>query len=287
MKKAAMDSNLVFDKERFVGACSLVSLIEAENGYSQELYVPKKSKRAVSRRTREGGVNIGGLGEGTLHLVLKNYISANSDNQEIKYGKKIIDVFLDGRAYEVQTRNFSSLKNKLSEFLPAMPVTVIYPVIRKKRICWIDPKSGEATEYHTSPKRENVYSVFNELVYIKDYLSDKNISFCIFELAADETKLLSGRSHDRKKYGALRLNRIPKELYGIELFESAADFLRLLPDATEFTVNSVAKHAKISTSLARKMIYCLCHAGVINFERTEGRTKVYCAAGKVKDFNGI
>ncbi|MBR5528268.1 MAG: hypothetical protein IKV97_04630 [Clostridia bacterium] len=269
-----MDVNLVYDEERFVGSCSLVSLIEAENGYTQELFVPKKAKRPVSRMTREGEHNIGGLGEGTLHLVLKNYISANRENQEIKYGKKYIDVFLDGRAYEVQTRNFSSLKAKLAAFLPEIPVTVIFPAIKEKRVAWTDPETGELSSFRKSPKKESVYSIFNELIYIKDYLSNPNLSFCVFLLAADETKLLCGYSKDRKK-GSVRLNRIPTKLFSTEQFESCADFARLLPDTEEFSVKNVARYANITPDLARKMIYCLCHADIIYCTRTEKREKYY------------
>lgn len=270
-----MDNNLVFDKERFVGACNLVALIEAENGYTQPLVLRKGSKRVNSRITREGESNIGGLGEGTLHLVLKNYISANRLDQEVEYEKKFIDVFLDGKAYEIQTRSFSSLKSKLKTFLPHISVCVIFPAIREKRICWTDPETGEVSDFRKSPKKENVYSIFRELVYIKDFLSCENLSFCVFELACNETKLLSGRSYDRKKFGAVRLNRVPTDLFGIEYFENSKDFLRLLPKETEFSAKILSQHAKTDINLARQMLYCLNAAGVITHVRTEKREKYY------------
>lgn len=268
------DYNLVFDKERFFSAVSLVELIEKEANFSQNLDIPKGSKRPVNSKTREGESNIGGLGESTLHLVLKNYISANRCDQEIKYGKKYIDVFLDGKAYEIQTRNFSSLRSKLSVFLPEIPVTVVYPVMREKYIAWTDPETGEMTDYRKSPKKESVYNIFSELVYIKDYLCDKNLSFCVFVLASREQKLLSGRSYDRKKYGAVRLNRIPTELFEIHYFESINDFKKLLPDG-EFTVKELSKFASITPSLSQKTVYCLKNAGVISEVGSKGREKIY------------
>jgi len=269
-----MDPNLLYDKERFIGSCSLVQLIESENGFTQQLYIPKKAKRPVSSVTREGEHNIGGLGEGTLHLVLKNYISANRENQEIKYKGKYIDVLLDGKAYEVQTRSFGSLKSKLKTFLPELPVTIVFPAIMEKRIAWTDPETGELTPCRKSPKKESVYSIFNELIYIKDFLSNQNLSFCVFLLGADETKLLCGYSADKKK-GSVRLNRVPTDLFSVEYFETSKDFIKLLPDTEEFTVKSLASHAKITPDLARKMIYCLCHADIIKHTHTEKREKFY------------
>ncbi|MBE6622867.1 MAG: hypothetical protein E7621_01550 [Ruminococcaceae bacterium] len=275
------DYNLAFDKERFFSALSLVELIEKETNFSQNLSIPKGSKRPSNSKTREGESNIGGLGESTLHLVLKNYISANRCDQEIKYGKKYIDVFLDGKAYEVQTRNFSSLKSKLACFLPEIPVTIVYPVMREKYICWTDPETGEMTDYRKSPKKESVYNIFSELIYIKDYLRDKNLSFCVFVLASKEQKLLSGRSYDRKKYGAVRLNRIPTELFETEYFENINDFERLVPDR-DFTVKELSEFASISPSLSQKTVYCLKNAGVIIEAGQKGREKIY---SKIKKEN--
>lgn len=268
------DVNLVFDEERFYSSCSLVELIESETGFCQALTIPKGSKRPVSSITREGEANIGGLGESTLHLVLKNYISANRADQEIKYGKKYIDVFLDGKAYEIQTRNFASLKGKLSVFLPEFPVTVVYPVVQEKYIAWTDPETGEITNYRKSPKKETVYDIFSELIYIKDYINSENLSFCVFVIATNEQKLLSGRSRDKKKYGAVRLNRIPTKLFAIEYFENADAFRRLLPKE-EFTAKELSAFADISVAVARKAIYSLKHAGIIFEVGKRGRETVY------------
>ena len=107
-----------------------------------------------------------------------------------------------------------------------------------------------------------------------DYLTDKNLSFCVFELATNEQKLLSGRSYDRKKYGAVRLNRIPQELFDVKLFESMRDFLPLVPNG-EFTVRELAAFADIDRALASKTVYCLKAADVICEIGMRKREKIY------------
>lgn len=268
-----IDTNLLFDEERFVGAKNLVALIEAENGYSQSLEFCGKSKRPIARVSREGESNIGGLGEGTLHLVLKNYISANREEQEVRFEKKYIDVFVDGRAYEVQTRNFSALKSKLDVFLPHFPVTVVYPIVRNKKIAWLDPDTGVLSSFRKSPKKQSVYSIFSELVYLKDYLSRDNLSFCVFEVDTEEIKLLCGkRSRDRKK-GSVRLNRTPTALHAVTLFDSYKDFTRLLPPQDCFTVKELAAFGGIDTAAASQCIYCLRHAGLLISEQRKEKEK--------------
>lgn len=271
-----IDTNLVYDEERFVGAKNLVALVEAENGYLQSLEFCGGAKRPVAHISREGESNIGGLGEGTLHLVLKNYISANREEQEVRFGKKYIDVFVDGRAYEVQTRNFSALKSKLDAFLPYFPVTVVYPVVRNKKIAWLDPDTGERSSFRKSPKKQSVYSIFSELVYLKDHLSRDGLSFCVFEVDTEEIKLLCGkRSRDRKK-GSVRLNRTPTALHAITVFDSYRDFARLLPPKEEFTLKELAAYGSIGTPLAAQCVYCLRHAGMLIPRKGEGREKIYC-----------
>jgi hypothetical protein len=61
---------------------------------------------------------------------------------------------------------------------------------------------------------------------------------------------------------------------------AAKAFERILPDTPEFTVKSVASHAKIDIDLARKMLYCLCAAGVTKCLRSEKREKIYTRFNK-------
>ena len=58
-------------------------------------------------------------------------------------------------------------------------------------LSWTDPETGEITNYRKSPKKQTVYDLFSELIYIKDYINNKNLSFCVFEIATNEQKLLS------------------------------------------------------------------------------------------------
>lgn len=261
-------------KERFLSVTEEVLNLERENGYVQSLEITHKGHRPSSKVTREGGTNIGGLGEGTLHLTLKNYICPDKEYQEVKIGRNFADVCRDGEIFEIQTRNFSSLKGKLSKFLTDYHVTIVYPVIREKRLLWTDPETGEVGGFRKSPKKESVYNIFYELVYIKPYLCDKNLSFCIFEMAADESKLLCGWSADGKK-GAVRLNRVPTDLFGITTFDSIYDFASLLPDDEKICVKSIAKHANIKKNLASKVANVLCTAGVLEHIETIKNEKFY------------
>ena len=60
---------------------------------------------------------IGTLSEKTLHAVLKRYFELDGGICEIKFGRYVADVVLGERGiFEIQTRAFNVLRNKLDAF---------------------------------------------------------------------------------------------------------------------------------------------------------------------------
>ena len=97
----------------------------------------------LQRQEAMGG--IGTLGEKTVHSTLKQYLSHDLANQEIKIGTYYADVCIDGHIFEIQTRQFNKLRNKLDFFLQNHPVTVVYPVTNYNHLRWVIPDTGEIT----------------------------------------------------------------------------------------------------------------------------------------------
>ena len=77
---------------------------------------------------------IGLLKEHTLHRVLKFYFSLDESNHEIKIGRMYADVVLDNHIYEIQTKSFNTMRNKLDNFLKDYQVTIVYPIALNKTI---------------------------------------------------------------------------------------------------------------------------------------------------------
>lgn len=80
----------------------------------------------------QGQKGIGTLREKTIHSVLKYYYAPNPIYHEIKIGAYVADICIDGEIFEVQTRNFNTMRNKLDFFLEQHEVTIIYPVAHIK-----------------------------------------------------------------------------------------------------------------------------------------------------------
>ena len=102
---------------------------------------------------------IGTLSEKTVHSVLKNYLEPDTTYHEIKTGRYVADIRTPDGIYEIQTRQFNKLRNKLEAFLPEYSVTVVYPIPHIKYLRWIDGQTGEITPARKSPKKRTRTSI--------------------------------------------------------------------------------------------------------------------------------
>ena len=123
----------------------------------------KKLKEALYlSRTLGDKENIGVQGEHTLHRVLKFYISNNLENHEIKIGRRFADVMLDKTIYEVQTKAFNLLKEKLICFLKDYEVVVVHPIASSTHY-FLTNEYGELIKDRKSPKHLNIFYAFSKI----------------------------------------------------------------------------------------------------------------------------
>ncbi len=176
-------------------------------------------------------VQIGTLSEKTVHAVVKNYYEPDEDHQEIPIEGKCADIYTaDDKIIEIQTRSFDRLKAKLDVFLPLYDVTVVLPVADRKRIIWIDPDTGEELKGAGYRSTMAPWYAFREIYMIRKYLNDPHLHLRLLLMNMTEYRLLSGRSRDRKHFGAERFDRIPEELTGEIILNEPRDYMLFLPD---------------------------------------------------------
>ncbi len=188
------------------------------------------------------GYNIGTYMERTCHRMLKICYEPDIAFHEVPYKGYIADILNDQGITEIQTVGFRALHDKLAVFLQDNSVCVVHPVFHKKRICWIDPASGEVNtgSYRTYPK--TVYKILSELLAIVDYFGMPNLSVENVYLAVSEHKLLDGYGKERKKR-ATKSDTVPDEFIGVDILRDADDIRKLLPFSVgeEFTSEVFSK----------------------------------------------
>ena len=219
---------------------------------------------------------IGTLAEKTLHAELKNYFEPDQTRHEIPVGSYIADIVNENGIFEIQTRSFVKLRNKLSEFLEISPVTVIYPLPKTKWLVWVDENTGEATRKRKSPKQGGIHAAFPELYWIKQFLSHPNFRLIIVMADLEEYRYLNGWSENRKR-GSTRYDRLPVQIAEVLYFRDACDYLRFIPDelCDGFTSRDYKEAARVSQSTAQTALNILHSLGTINRVGKQGNMYIY------------
>ena len=241
----------------------------------QKQYFDKCVTAALTGEHRREG--IGTLGERTLHLILKNFFEPDDAYHEVKLGRYVADICRDAQIIEIQTRGFAALRKKLAAYRPDYKVTLVYPIADVKHISWIDPETGEISARRKSPKRGKAWDILYELYALRELMPLEGVRFALVFMNMDEFKLLSGKSRDKKHFGASRYERVPSELCDIVTLESPSDFEALVPPTLgeKFTAAEFAKAAKMTPRTAGYAIRTLVTLGVIERVETRGRAFVY------------
>ena len=219
---------------------------------------------------------IGTLSEKTVHAVIKNYIEPDEDRQEIPIGEFHADIFTGDEIYEIQTRNLKRLNDKLDIFLRMYKVTVVHPVIRKKKIYWIDPDTGEMTvPRRASSVTGSFESAMREVYGIREHIGNPNLKVRLVLIDIDEFRIKNGYGREGKKYGTW-LDKVPTSIIDDKTFECPEDYLQLLPSELpeEFTVADAVRLG-MKHDEASLIISFMYRIGVTEKIGNKGRSYLY------------
>lgn len=173
---------------------------------------------------------IGTLSEKSLHRTLKLYLENDPDFREVPYRGYVADILRDGNITEIQTSTLSALRDKLSCFCEDCTVRIVWPVIVKRRIVYMDPISGEISpSKRLAPKESITSSLLPQMIYISDLLLTGKITISAFLLSAEEYRLKGARIHRRRTVD-VKVDRVPTELHDIIDYNLPADSALLIPD---------------------------------------------------------
>lgn len=223
---------------------------------------------------------IGSLNEKSLHATLKHGYAQPGDQIEVPINGYMIDLVRPGdpmpTLIEIQTRNFAAIKPKLLKLLPIYPVRLVHPIAIQRDLILLAGDGGEIIARRKSPKRGRLEEIFRELVFIPDLIQHPNLTIEVLLLHDAEIRRDDGQGSWRRKHQSIADRRLIAIL-GSRIFNGVADFCALLPAALPetFTTADLAKMAKVSPSIAGKMVYCLRQCGGITLIGKAGRSYQY------------
>ena len=219
--------------------------------------------------------SIGTYMEKTLHHTLKLYYGGESAT-EANVGRFVADIVREDGIYEIQSKAFYRMKEKLRDFLSVCHVTVVYPVVASKTVVWADVEAGEIISSAKSPKKGSLYSVLPELYALREFLSDGNLSFICAFVDCEEYRYADGFGKDKKKR-ATKVDIIPTAFRDEVTFGVAEDYTMFLPLSLPetFTSADYAKATKLRKDDARKALLVLTDIGAVSRVGAKGRSVLY------------
>jgi hypothetical protein len=222
------------------------------------------------------GINL--YAEQSLHAQLKSYLAGPGDRLEVRVEGKVVDlVRASGELVEVQTGNLGKIVPKvLALAASGRSVRVVHPVAAEREIRRLDPKTEELVSTRRSPKRGDLFSVFDELVKAPGLIASRNVTLEVLLVRTAEIKTRDGSGSWRKR-GDRVVDRELVEVLSSRSFRTRGQWLALIPKslAPPWSSSTLGEALGISADRARKVLYCLAKAGLLVEAGKDGRRKTY------------
>lgn len=214
--------------------------------------------------------------ESSLHTALKNWYAQPGDRQEIRIDGFIIDIVRDDLLIEIQTRNFTALRDKLSILLEHYSVRLVHPIAREKYILRLPSNGNRPLSRRKSPRHGRLEHLFLELVRVPHLVIHPKFSFEVLFTREEEIRCDDGRGSWRRQ-GQSIVDRRLIEVIDRRLFSSPDEYGELLPVGLPqpFTNQDLATSLNIPPYLAAKMTYCLRTMHILDITNKRGRRVLY------------
>lgn len=220
--------------------------------------------------------HIGTLHESSLHADLKLWYKESEDKLEEPVENFIIDIVRGDLLIEIQTRNFSIIKNKLKKLLDNHRILLIHPIVKDKWIVNIETYSNKANSRRLSPTHNSYVDIFEELIRIPELISNPNFSIELPLIQIEEYRKNDGKGSRRRNGWSIYDRKLVKVLEK-KVFYTPMDFLLLKPTSLKapFTNQDLAHSLKKPLRFAQKMSYCLRKMGILRIIGKQGKFFLY------------
>lgn len=205
--------------------------------------------------------------EKSVHKRIKYYLDNNEKHHEVRVGNYIADVKRDNQIYEIQTKHFKLLLDKIEYYLQyGYNVTVVYPVINIRYVYTLD-KNWKIIKRRKSAYKGSIQDVLLELYWIHKYLNNK-----LFEL-----KIILVNVEDMKIEGSSDIIRQVSSFDGEITIENLEGLKVLVPNTlnTRFTTSEFIKESKSRKKRIASGVKLLRELEVIKQVDKRGNTIIY------------
>lgn len=216
--------------------------------------------------------------EYSLHRQIKEIFAAQGARTEVRVGSYRIDAVLDGELIEIQHASLSALKTKIPALLEENSVRVLRPIIAKKLIVNLSGKEGKEVSRRTSRRRENLLSIFDELIYFTRVFPHERLKIELLLVEIEEWRYPGTRRRRSRKPYQVSDKKLVRTL-DHKVIHVASDLIGLLnvPLEAGFHTGELAARLGVPRYAAQRIAYCLCQCGATRTIGKRGNTRLYAA----------
>ncbi len=171
----------------------------------------------------------------------------------------VIDIRRGDQLIEIQTTSFAAMARKLDHLLGAHRVLIVHPIAVTTYL----HKPG--AKPRRSPKRGDLYALFDELVSMPTLLDHPNLELEVVLVSVDKHQV-EDPTLRRNRGGWRTTDRVLRSVEATHRFRTVTDLGRLVPDGlpARFTTADLAPAAGTTRDRAQRMAFCLRQVGLFD-----------------------
>ncbi|MCP3695202.1 MAG: hypothetical protein GY917_23595 [Planctomycetaceae bacterium] len=216
--------------------------------------------------------------ETTLHRQLKALYADDQSQQEVPLDNYRIDVVRGGVLVEIQLGAIGAIRDKLRKLLENHKVLVVKPIIVRKHLVKLDGPDGSLVSRRRSPKRGNLMTLFDELVYCTRLFPHPNLCIDVPLIEMEEFRFPGHGRRRRHRDNDFQIqDQSLLSVESIERFATAADLANLVPKTLPKTFHTghLAEAIGQSRKKAQQVAYCFRHMKITKQVGKEGNAILY------------
>ncbi|MDP7040263.1 MAG: hypothetical protein QGI45_13980 [Myxococcota bacterium] len=216
--------------------------------------------------------------ETTLHRQLKDLYANENSQQEVQMGKYRIDLVRDDVLVEIQLGSLAAIRDKIQTLIKSHRVLLVKPIVDRKHLIKLKSRGGDIISRRRSPKRANIMSLFDELVYCTKIFPHPNLCIDVPFIEIEELRFAGqGRKRWRRKNSFQIEDQKLIGITGVQRFSSGADLRKLIPKKlpSTFHTGDLAQAIGEPRKTAQQMAYCFARMNISEQIGKEGNTLLY------------
>ncbi|GAB6167157.1 hypothetical protein JCM19992_31570 [Thermostilla marina] len=229
--------------------------------------------------------------ETSLHRQLKELYAGPRGRTEVTLGEYRVDVVRGKRLIEIQHGPLGIIRRKIAALLEEHSVTIVKPIIARKRLIKLTKKNGPIADVRRSPFRGSMLDVFEDLLHFMQVYPHRRLRLEVPFIDIEEYRY--PRPKRRRRWMSPNHSVLDQRLIRIRetlCLETAGDLWALIEEhlPEPFHTRDLADALNIDRWKARRIAYCLFHAGATERIGKRGNAYLYkrCAVPRPKAQRG-